>query len=39
MKRSCWLWKKKHPKNDVEYWIGDARDDNFVKDDARDCAD
>ena len=31
VKRSCWLWKKKDPSNEVEYWIGDARDDNFVK--------
>ena len=31
VKRSCWLWKKKDPNNEVEYWIGDARDDNFVK--------
>jgi len=31
VKRSCWLWKKKDPNNAVEYWIGDAREDNFVK--------
>jgi len=31
VKRSCWLWKKKVPNNDAEYWIGDAREDNFVK--------
>lgn len=31
VKRSCWLWKKKDPSNEVEYWIGDAREDNFVK--------
>ena len=31
VKRSCWLWKKNDPSNAVEYWIGDARDDNFVK--------
>ena len=31
VKRSCWLWKKRDPNNELEYWIGDARDDNFVK--------
>lgn len=31
VKRSCWLWKRKDPNNEVEYWIGDAREDNFVK--------
>lgn len=31
VKRSCWLWKKRDPSNEVEYWIGDAREDNFVK--------
>lgn len=31
VKQSCWLWKKNDPTNEVEYWIGDAREDNFVK--------
>ena len=31
VKRSCWLWKKRDLNNEVEYWIGDAREDNFVK--------
>lgn len=31
VKQSCWLWKQKDPANEVEYWIGDARADNFVK--------
>jgi hypothetical protein len=31
VKRSCWLWKKKDPNNALEYWIGDAREDNSVK--------
>lgn len=31
VKQSCWLWKKADPNNEVEYWIGDAREDNFVK--------
>jgi hypothetical protein len=31
VKQSCWLWKKPDPDAEVEYWIGDARADNFVK--------
>lgn len=31
VKRSCWLWKKTDPDDDLEHWLGDARDDNFVK--------
>ncbi len=31
VRRSCWLWKKADPESEVEYWIGDARADNFVK--------
>lgn len=31
VKQSCWLWKKPDPEAEVEYWIGDARADNFVK--------
>lgn len=31
VKRSCWLWKKTDLVNGLEYWVGDARADNFVK--------
>jgi hypothetical protein len=31
VKRNCWLWKKNDPAENVEYWTGDARADNFVK--------
>ena len=31
VKQSCWLWMKNDPSSELEYWIGDARDDNFVK--------
>jgi len=31
VKRSCWLWKKADLEAKVEFWIGDARADNFVK--------
>ncbi len=29
MKRNCWLWKGTF--DDLEIWVGDARDDNFVE--------
>ncbi|MEO6052905.1 MAG: hypothetical protein ABIP97_02735 [Chthoniobacterales bacterium] len=28
---SCFLWKTKDSKNNQEIWLGDARDENFVK--------
>lgn len=31
VKRNCWLWKKSRAGHDVEYWVGDARADNFIK--------
>jgi hypothetical protein len=31
VKPSCWLWKKRGVNQALEYWIGDARADNFVK--------
>ena len=31
VKRSCWLWKKGVPGDNMDFWIGDARADNFVK--------
>ena len=31
VKQSCWLWKKADPEAGVDFWIGDARADNFVK--------
>ena len=31
VKRNCWLWKKSDPVHGIEYWIGDARADNFIK--------
>ena len=31
VKQSCFLWKRAAPDEGFEYWIGDARDENFVK--------
>lgn len=31
VKQSCFLWKRAAPDDGFEYWIGDARDENFVK--------
>lgn len=31
VKESCWIWKMPDPSSDVEIWVGDAREDNFVK--------
>ena len=28
---SCWLWKRRDQEAEVDFWIGDARADNFVK--------
>ncbi|MDX2226422.1 MAG: hypothetical protein SFY92_04900 [Verrucomicrobiae bacterium] len=30
VKKSCWLWKKSYPSDQIEIWPGDARADNFV---------
>ena len=29
VKRNCWLWKRKYPQ--FEIWVGDARDENFLR--------
>jgi hypothetical protein len=34
VKQNCWIWKFPLPIDDVEFWIGDARADNFVKTDS-----
>ena len=31
VKQPCWLWKKCRLGDDVEYWVGDARADNFIR--------
>jgi len=31
VRKDCWLWKKSDLENGREYWIGDARADNFVR--------
>lgn len=31
VKQNCWLWRKVDPDKKLDYWIGDARADNFVK--------
>ncbi len=31
VKQRCWLWKKYDAELELEFWIGDARADNFVK--------
>jgi hypothetical protein len=31
VKKSCWLWKKTDADAAIEFWIRDARSDNFVK--------
>jgi len=31
VKQQCWLWKKYDADFELEFWIGDARADNFVK--------
>lgn len=31
VKQSCWLWRKLDPDGQMDFWIGDARADNFVK--------
>lgn len=31
VKQNCFIWKRAVPDEGVEYWVGDARDENFVK--------
>jgi hypothetical protein len=31
VRQSCWLWRKRDADGEVDYWMGDARADNFVK--------
>jgi hypothetical protein len=31
VKLSCFIWKRASPVEGFEYWVGDARDENFVK--------
>jgi hypothetical protein len=30
VRKNCWLWKKEYP-NEFDYWLGDARAENFVQ--------
>jgi hypothetical protein len=31
VKQSCFIWKRASPSEGIDYWVGDARDENFVK--------
>ena len=31
VKQNCFIWKRASPDGEREYWVGDARDENFVK--------
>jgi hypothetical protein len=34
VRQSRWLWKKSYPGEEFEVWVGDARNDNFVLNEA-----